>query len=74
MKSRYDYIKDPAERRQLARAQLAAVAVLVALVAAMVLVHPADTRPANGNTGVARSAPATSSPLDTRTIGRGEGA
>ena len=74
MQSRYDIIKDPAERRFVARAQLCAAAVVVGLIIAGAFLYPAD-RPAS-QAEAARGAPTgpASSPLDTRPIGRGEGA
>jgi len=74
MQSRYDTIVDPAERRFVARAQLWAAAVVLALIAAGAALYPVD-RPAPQADAVrgAPSAPA-SSPLDMRPIGLGEGA
>jgi len=73
MNSRFDFIKDPAERRRLVMLQVVALVAYLFVIAAIVVFNRMD-RPAESDSAQARPAPAAVSPLESRPIGRGEGA
>lgn len=73
MNTRFDFIKDPAERRRLVKLQVVALVAYLFVIAAIVVFNRMD-RPAESEAAQARPAPAAVAPLDARPIGRGEGA
>lgn len=71
MTSRYDFIKDPAERRMVARCQVGAALLFIAFLAAVMVFEPGTpSEPAASNV----EAPTAGEPIEPRPIGFGGGA